>query len=1079
MFSHPIGGAAPGGSAAVTFATGDQGPTVPADAVVEWDFDGDGTFDTGDDVTAYVMDAETLTGRDYPSHLTGKAGPGQLKLTLLNDDDRFSYFNSASPLNTPPNSLDTGRKIRIRVRADRALELPGSGGAHASTPDVAALDLTSDQWLAGEFVPDTLAVIQTVAAKFDSTGNNRSIMLQIDASGRPRLIWSTDGTLALQVIATCPNPISGTRRRAVWGALDVNFGGVWLAAFFMADSLDDAADAQVLGTVVGGAPTSVFASAAALRIGAHGTGSSEPFDGHVYRAVYGSGDFTTTGVAVARPDFAAQAPGTTTFVDGPGRTWTLAGTATIVNDPVENLRDPILLARDRFAGPTGPLTIDEFGTPWTPRTAPLRTFGIGRDSTGATMAEPDLKGDSATASIHIVTMDVAADFYAQIRWRFLDPENDLGIVYRFADTNNYGVALVSSLVASGAGAVSLAFVSGGAFSTTAFTNDVELRPDDYLGLFVQGTVATLLHNGVPIVEGTAFGAGGPPVSRHVGLYADWNMHRPPACQEFYVWDGAPDPIPGVLWTGDVTGVMPASPVGGRKTVEVTAEGRLARAAAVDITPPNSYGPTEPNTPGNNNNGNGASTGRMIGATLGRVGLIHPPGFLDDGDVRVGGTELAPAKAIEPLRAYEEAEFGFVHESPEGHVDFDARSVRASTPGSGVWGDDPVTSQFQFSAIELLDWRREIVNRVESGLGPKLPRIIGFQGENTAVGDVIIPMPTTLNGAEPGDLFLIIIASSIPGAQTWITPEGWSEYRDAKGAVGRLRIYAKSVEDDDIGDVLTFLDTAASGDFTSYNLLVKNFYGDLAQGFVISDVHGFGGSSVARARAGQNRPQAVFPPWAPAPMAVISVRAGMVGGAIDNDQSVDEFYGPNGFLHVASAASATLDTGLQMAFRNTNEFVIQPSPWTNDPAGAGFQLYDNVETVTIAIRGFAGDPPETHGGQTIVSEDVASQTLHGGLIRTHVNPARMFATVADAEAYNAAVLAQFANDRPLFRIEFPATKSRLYREQAYARRVGDRIRLVATDESGMGVDADFFVESIGHRIDQGGRRWNVSWELSPA
>jgi len=1075
MFHHPIGGAAPGGSATVTVASGDQGAAVPADAVVEWDFDGDGTFGQAtDDVTAYVMDAESLTGRDWPSHLTGKAGPGQLKLTMLNDDDRFSYFNPASPLNTPPNSLDTGRKIRVRVHAESVLDQV-TGGTAGTFSDLAALDIVGDQTIGAEFYPTTLGVIQTLGSKFVASGDQRSIMLQIDASGRPRLIWTTAGTLASQVIATCPNPINALRRQAVWGELDVDFGGVWMAAFYTADR--DTDTPNLLGSVAGGAVTSVFNSTAPARWGAHST-TSEPFTGYIYRASWKAGLIDSTDMR-ARPDFTRLAPSSpvTTFTDDEGVLWIVG--APVIRNPTVALGDPVVLARDRFAGPTGPLVQDELGNPWVARTAPLRTFGVVRDSTGATMVEPDLIGNSSTSSIHVVTMDVAADFYAQIRWRFLDPENDLGIVYRFADTNNYGLALVSLDVASGAAAIALSFWSGGVFNTTAFTNDVELRNDDYLGLFVQNDTATVLHNGVPIVEGTAFGAGTIPVSRHVGLYADWNMHRPPACQEFYVWDGPPDPIPGVLWTGDVTGVMPSSPVGGHKSVEVTAEGRLARAAATDITPPNSIGPTEPQTPGNNNNGNGSSTGRMIGATLGRVGLIHPPGFLDDGDVRVGGTDLAPQKAIEPLRAYEEAEFGFVHESPEGYVDFDARSVRAATPGSGIWGDDPSSSQFQFSSIELLDWRREIVNRVESGLSPKLPRIVGFQGENSAVGDVIIPMPTDANGAEPGDLFLIIIASSIPGAQTWITPEGWSEYRDAKGAVGRLRLYAKVVEDDDIGDVLTFLDTAASGDFTSYNLLVKNFYGDLGQGFVISDVHGFGGSSVARARAGHNRPQAVFPPWAPAPPAGISIRAGMVGGAIDNDQSVDEFYGPHGFLHVAAAASATLDTGLQMAHKNVNEFVVTPSPWTNDPAGAGFQLYDNVETVTIAIRGFAGNPPETHGGQTITTDDFASQTNHGGLIRTHTNPARMFATVADAEAYNAAVLAQFANDRPLFRVEFPATKSALYRREAYTRRVGDRIRLVATDESGMGVDADYFIESIGHRIDEGGKRWVVSWELSPA
>jgi len=1074
MFSHPIGGALPSGDAGVTFASGDQGPTVFPDSRVQWDFDGDGDFDQADeDVTGFVVDVDTLAGRDWPSQLTGKAGPGQLKLTLRNDDDRFSYFNAGSPLNAAPNSLDVGRKIRVRVVAERTLDLPGSGGAHASTPDAAALDLTGDQTLSAEFVPDSLTVIQTLVAKFDATGNQRSIMLQVDTSGRPRLIWSTDGTLAAQVIATCGASMGSRRRQCVWAALQVNDGGVWRVRFYTASRWVD--PPVLLATISGGATTSVFASTTPLRVGAHGSGSTEPFAGYVYRAGYAAGLITSTDYR-ARPDFTKLAAGTTSFSDGI-RTWTLNGTAAVVDDPAENQGDPALLARDRFAGPVGPLSVDELGTPWVARTAPLRTFGVTRDSAGATMAEPDLQGNSSTASIHIATVDIGqSDFYAQIRWRFLDQENDLGIVYRWTDNNNYGVALVGAVVSGtvNVGMVSLAFVSGGSFFTTTF-REIELRNDDILGLLVVGNTGTVLHNGVPWIEGAAVQS----LSTAVGLYADWNVQRPPACQEFYVWDGLPDRQAGTLWTGDVTDVRPHSPVGGPKTVEVTAEGRLSRAAGTDITTPNSIGPTDPNTPGNITN-LGSSTGELVGSVLGRIGLIHPPGVVDQGELRVGGTELGPGKALDGLRAYEEAELGFVHESPEGYVDFDARFRRAEAVGTTVWGDSSSLAQFQFSAIELLDWRREIVNRVESGLSPKLARVVGFQGENTAAADVIIPMPTTANGADPGDLFLIIIACSIVQAGTnWITPEGWTEYRDAKDITGRLRIYAKVAEDDDIGDSVRFLDTAGSGDFTSWNLLVKNFYGDLGQGLAVSTVHGFGGSSVARARAGQNRPQAVFPPWAPAPTVVLSIRAGMVGGAIDNDENEDEFYAPNGFASVSSAASATLDTGLQMAFRNTNESVIQPSPWLNDPAGAGFQLYDNVETVTIAIRGFAGNPPETKGGQTIVADDFASQTARGGLIRTHENPSRMFATVADADAYNAVVLAQFGNDRPLFRIEWPATKSALYREQAYTRRVGDRIRLVASTESGMGVDADFFIESIAHRIDEGGYRWVVSWELSPA
>jgi hypothetical protein len=117
------GGVEIGGAASVKASA----PQAASDIIVEWDFDNDGDFDEpGEDITAYVLSAETFTGRDWPSLLTGKSGPGKLRLSLRNDDDRFSYFNASSPLNAAPFSLKTGRKVRVRT-------------AGAANPDPATL----------------------------------------------------------------------------------------------------------------------------------------------------------------------------------------------------------------------------------------------------------------------------------------------------------------------------------------------------------------------------------------------------------------------------------------------------------------------------------------------------------------------------------------------------------------------------------------------------------------------------------------------------------------------------------------------------------------------------------------------------------------------------------------------------------------------------------------------------------------------------------------------------------------------------------------------------------------------------
>src|SRR5690606_14073501 len=107
-------GALVGGHAKVRFEHG--AGTVPADIVVEWDLDGDGDFDDPlEDVTGFMLSAETTIGRDFPSQLLGKSGPGRLTVDLVNQDGRFGYFNAGSPLNQPPFSVRTGGRIRVRT----------------------------------------------------------------------------------------------------------------------------------------------------------------------------------------------------------------------------------------------------------------------------------------------------------------------------------------------------------------------------------------------------------------------------------------------------------------------------------------------------------------------------------------------------------------------------------------------------------------------------------------------------------------------------------------------------------------------------------------------------------------------------------------------------------------------------------------------------------------------------------------------------------------------------------------------------------------------------------------------------
>ncbi len=70
---------------------------------------------TVENITGYVLSGWLRRGRDYPSQITGRSRPGVMQLVLDNSDNRFSFYNTGSPLNTPPYSLKTGRRIRVRT----------------------------------------------------------------------------------------------------------------------------------------------------------------------------------------------------------------------------------------------------------------------------------------------------------------------------------------------------------------------------------------------------------------------------------------------------------------------------------------------------------------------------------------------------------------------------------------------------------------------------------------------------------------------------------------------------------------------------------------------------------------------------------------------------------------------------------------------------------------------------------------------------------------------------------------------------------------------------------------------------
>lgn len=733
--------------------------------------------------------------------------------------------------------------------------------------------------------------------------------------------------------------------------------------------------------------------------------------------------------------------------------------------------DPTLLAKDRFMG-SGALGSDELGNAWTAATG-TGTFTRQGDSSGDTLAVPESKG-----SLHIATVDVGtSNAYAQVKYKFIDGDdsNEVGLVYRFQDVNNRGAVRIIGDAGTGLAWVDLIRTTGGT-STIIEELQIERRTDVTLGVLVTGGAATVYLDGVAVYSDVAVTGS----STKFGIYSNWEVQRPPSLHEFYVWDRLPAEVEGVLWTGYVAEVEPMAALGPNNTVSVSAEGVLSLIAGQEIDPPRSVGEV-PDSPG-------VTTGILVGHVLSSVKQLHPPGPLDEGDVRTGAVGLPPSDALDLLRKFEEVEWGFLYETQEGYVAFEARSARLNRDADAWFSDQP-GAQFGYTSLGLGNWRREVINRVRARLSPRTPVLMtatSLQG-STGVGvanDVSVTLEDAAAGAVEGDLVLLVIISTIgTSGVEWLTPIGWKSYRDAKDFLGRLRVYGKVMDESDFGVTYTFYDDTGSsgGTFLVRRLRIRDWYGSLDDGVLVAEPVGFGQpNSVTKARQGLNDPPPVFPSWGPAPSMFIPVRSGATSVSGMTVAAANDANSPNG--HVAQFASSVngtvngFDAALQLVIREDCVTVEDPSPFGSAPDV--FEGFEYVETTTIAVRGYAGDPPETQGGQLIQVDDFDSQTVHNA-IRIHDNSAELFADEEDATAYAEAVLIQHANDRPILALSFVATSSAAYRGQALRRRVGHKIRLTANGDTGMGVDGDFFIEAISHRWTDSFTHWVVTWQLSPA
>ncbi len=725
--------------------------------------------------------------------------------------------------------------------------------------------------------------------------------------------------------------------------------------------------------------------------------------------------------------------------------------------------DPVLLRRDRFDGALAAVTTDETGAAWTHRTA--ATFVVLADTAAATSEGVE----------HLMTLDAGvADYYVQATTSVVgghvkvsagfQEQNELRLIYRWQDDSNYSyvsiltndngqqtagevVDIVAGTPASLVGP--FAFVGGDGVSAAVGDHRQKIT----VGVAVTGTSGSLYLEGALSATFTAIQTD----ETEIGLYALWgDGNTRPAWTELHVWDRVTSNVEGVIWTGYVTDVVPDADPGAPKTVTVTAEGVLAQAAEATVVPTAFAGSMR--------------TGTVIGDVLQSAGLLHPPGVIDRGDIDAGSSAAVSIKALAHMRKAEEVEFGFLHEAPEGWLNFQDRSYRTSLSVSATFSDVP-GAQYSYRGFELLQWKRELINRVSAGIsrGPADLVVVGGGTDAGTASGVARSISFTMPALSDGDLFVVMITSTIADDnENWLVPIFWVRNRDTGASSSkRTQVYTHIGAASEAASTVTFYnDTAAAGG--SYILRyyqIRNWYGS-------HDGIEVGEWSTGEAFAGAD-PAVILPGWGDTnPTAFVAQRCGVsTGGAGAITDPTFPLGYVNSFDIFHNGAANIHDCGMLLCSKLDMTSVEDPSTFT------GFSGLQNAETSVIAVRGFNGSPPEPNGRYRVTVDDVESQRRHNAV--SSYDGTDMWRNEDDAQDWCDLMLATYSTPRPIIRFSFPATLSASYRYQAYARRLSDKVRVVATDGTGMGINGDFHIENINHRWTSAGKQWETTWELSPA
>lgn len=227
------------------------------------------------------------------------------------------------------------------------MRTPGVSGSNATTPDNAAIDITGDLDLRALITLEdwTPAAQIGIMGKWTLAGNQRSFLFALSPTGNLQFYTSTDGIASTLATSTAAITL-GDGPLAVRVTIDVNNGAAGRTITFYvcpsassgltgipSDAINVGPWVQLGSPVIIATAITLFNSTAPLEVGSFNAGANT-FQGIVHHAQARSG---IGGTVAANPNFGEQATDTTNFVDSAGRTWTVNGTARIINESTTGL----------------------------------------------------------------------------------------------------------------------------------------------------------------------------------------------------------------------------------------------------------------------------------------------------------------------------------------------------------------------------------------------------------------------------------------------------------------------------------------------------------------------------------------------------------------------------------------------------------------------------------------------------------------------------------------------------------------------------------------------------------------------